>query len=269
MLKHTATIGAGIIFLVVLGVGYQSLKTWCSFEGPLPKLETASPEGERAKPSAIFDLRVAEPNKIAGRYYAEKVDKEDWGHKFFCDIKIGEVLLAIFTLYLVFYTARLYWATDKLTEADRPHVLVDRYSLTGLRNTDPSVATVNVDYAFRNHGKSPAFCNMLTVDVLHVKSGDVPNKPTYIHRKPNFLILGPGVFMGPISGAQLTIPFTLAERQDVVTGNAKLYVSGRIEYKDALGKPHISSFLYLLRLGANEAQDFYEAVGPRSYWTYT
>jgi hypothetical protein len=38
--------------------------------------------------------------------------------------------------------------------------------------------------------------------------------------------------------------FTLAERQEVVTGNAKLHVSGRIEYKDALGKSHLSSFLY-------------------------
>lgn len=215
---------------------------------------------------ATFDLRMAESNKIEGSY---RTEKEDWWNKFFCDIKIDEIFLAVFTLFLVLYTARLYWATDKLTDADRPHVLVDHYSVIGLRNTDATVTTVGVDYAFRNHGRGPAFCEMLTVDLLHVKDGGLPKKPTYTHRKPNFLILGPGVFIGPLRGAKMAIPFTLAEREDVIAGRATLYVSGRIEYRDALGKPHKSSFLFVLRVGAVEAEDFFEAIGPRSYWVYT
>jgi hypothetical protein len=270
----------------VLFSGLALLGNHCSLEGALPNLDSmlnpqrgeknaehtntgqyGSPqEGEQAKPTATFDLRVADPNKIEGRYHAEK---EDWWHKFLCDIKIGEVLLAVFTLLLFLYTARLYWATDKLADADRPHVLADKYSLAGLRNTDPAVTTVNVSYAFKNHGKSPAFCEMLTVDLMTVKNGAPPKKPTYTHRRPNFLILGPGIPMVPSGGTRAEIPFTLEERQAVIGGTATLYVSGRIEYRDALRKPHKSRFLYILRLGSNEVEDFFEAVGPRSYWTYT
>jgi hypothetical protein len=75
--------------------------------------------------------------------------------------------------------------------------------------------------------------------------------------------------MVPSSGTRAGIPFTLEERQAVISGTTTLYVSGRIEYRDALSKANKSSFLYILRLGSNEAEDVFEAVGPRSYWTYT
>src|SRR5882762_8207698 len=64
-------------------------------EGTESSKQGAAPQGEKAKPTATFELRIPEGNKIEGSYYADNADreKEDWGHKFLCDAKIGEFTL--------------------------------------------------------------------------------------------------------------------------------------------------------------------------------
>jgi hypothetical protein len=85
-------------------------------KGTEPSEQSSSPQGEKSKPTARFELRKTDTNKVEGRYYAEDTDreKETWSHKFFCDTKIGEFTLAVFTLFLVLFTGGLWWSTGKL-----------------------------------------------------------------------------------------------------------------------------------------------------------
>jgi hypothetical protein len=84
----------------------------------------ASPQGEKPKPSARFELRKTDTNKVEGRYYAENAgqEKEAWSHKFFCDTKIGEFALAVFTFVLVIFTGGLWWSTHGLLQAGNAQI---------------------------------------------------------------------------------------------------------------------------------------------------
>jgi hypothetical protein len=46
----------------------------------------------------------------------EKIESH-WWHTFFCEIRVGELAAAIFTLFLVVFTGFLWWSTDELRRA--------------------------------------------------------------------------------------------------------------------------------------------------------
>jgi hypothetical protein len=270
MLRVVATIGAALIFFVVLACGFFGLKTWCSSEGTLPKFETplkqdggpASPEGEQAKPAATFDLRMTDQNKIEGRYYGEKADKEDWGHKFFCDIKIGEVLLAIFTLFLVIYTARLYWATRKLADADRPHIFPGHFSISGMKTGEP----VTVGFNFENCGRSPAYLENLVFSAVHADT--LPRRPDFKNAAVQGLFFGyaPGKILFPApGGAKADIPLPPDVRTKVLDGKTTLFVYGRINFKETSGESHFQGFAYRYAPATDELFN----CGPGIYWDHS
>jgi hypothetical protein len=286
MLKHVATIGASLIFLLVLASGFLGLKTWCSSEGHLPRFEAplkpdgtkensehsstgqqaTSPEGEQAKPTATFDLRLTDQNKIEGRYYAEKAEKEDWGRKFFCDIKIGEVLLAIFTFFLVLYTARLYVATARLADADRPHMLISEMSARGI--TSPpgpdGMVTMLLEHKFLNYGRSPAFLRNVC---LKYTTDELVGPPTYDKRTPARFIIAVNSWYGSIAPSELKIDGT--EIRDVLVGNKEIYIYGRIEYSGLGQLPHIHRFAYSLLFEGGDASVRFYPAGRDSYWENT
>jgi hypothetical protein len=137
----TGSVSAAILFAAIVVGAYLLLKNECSLHEPFVQFQSgshgdgadnhaegtksrkqgAAPESAKSKPSATFELRIAEPNKIEGTYYAENAegDKGDWGHKFLCDTKIGEFSLALFTLVLVIFTGGLWWSTHSLWKAGR------------------------------------------------------------------------------------------------------------------------------------------------------
>jgi hypothetical protein len=286
MLRHLATFGAVLIFALVLAGGFFGMKTWCSPEGHLPRLDAplkphgakensensnagqqaASPEGEQAKPAATFDLRLADDNKLEGRYYTEKTEQEDWSHKFFCDVKIGEVLLAIFTFFLVLYTARLYVATVRLADADRPHMLISEMSASGI--TSPPGPDGNVTILFKhkfiNYGRSPAFLQNLCIQYT---AKELKGPPTYEKQTPTRFIIAVNSWYGSIKPSELKIDG--ADIREILAGNTELYIYGRIEYT-GLGKPpHVHRFAYYLVFEGGDASDRFYPAGPDSYWENT
>ena len=120
----------------------MSLAKVCSSDGPIIKFDSplkpngtndngehsdasknnTAPIGDKTEPAATFNLRITEPNKIEGCYYSENDDrkKSNWSQSFICETKVGEFAIALFTFFLVVFTARLYWATANLTHAERP-----------------------------------------------------------------------------------------------------------------------------------------------------
>jgi hypothetical protein len=113
-----------IIAGFVAGAAYWSLQDACSAESPLIKIQSQTkPNGadnhaeggdsseqrsdgnkeETKNPKGTFELRVTDRNKIEGSYSQENAngEKGDWGHKFICEIKITDFLIALFTCLLV------------------------------------------------------------------------------------------------------------------------------------------------------------------------
>jgi hypothetical protein len=281
MLRRTATIGVGAIFLLMLVLGYESLKTWCSFDGSLPKFEaqlkpngsnekTNNPnasqqptaqEWDQVKPTASFDLHVTDSHKIEGRYYAEKADKEDWGHKFFCDIKIGEVLLAIFTLFLVFYTARLYWATNKLADADRPHIFPGHFSIGGMRTGGP----VEVGFNFENCGRSPAYLRNIIIGAR--QETNLPEHPPFKEANTVEMLFGlaPGKVFFPAGKAKADIGISADVISKVLSGETTLFVYGCVNFEETSGIKHFQRFAYRYAPASDELVN----CGPGAYWDHS
>jgi hypothetical protein len=286
MLNRVATVGSALIFVLVLAGGFLGLKTWCSSEEHLPNLGTpwkpdggkgnpehsstrqqdSSPEGEQAKPAATFDLRLSESNKIEGRYYTEKPEKEDWGHKFFCDFKIGEALLSVFTFFLVLYTARLYVATARLAEADRPHMLISEMTARGITSppAEDGKVTILLEHKFINYGRSPAFLRNFC---LQYTTNELVNAPTYQTRTPTRFIIAVSSWYGSIKPSELTID--AAEIREVLLGNKTIQIYGRIEYSGLGESPHVHRFAYALLFESGDASVRFYPTGPDSYWENT
>jgi len=135
MLKYVAVIGSLLIVILLVGGSFRFLKGACSSDG-LIKIQSVTepnrtnnnsesaeasqqntaPQGNEAKPTATFNLRVTESGEAQGKYYASESNRNDgeWVHKFVCDTKIGEFAIAAFTLFLVAFTALLWLSTHRL-----------------------------------------------------------------------------------------------------------------------------------------------------------
>ena len=144
-------IGTAGVVLILLGAATLSfffLQRACSLQKPTANLaeqlnqsrpndhakdtnsgeSSATPQGQEARPTATFKLRVTQPNEINGSYYAEEREgeKEDWMHRFWCDTKIGEFIIAIFTIVLAGFTGALWFSTNRLYKATTDAVTLAR-----------------------------------------------------------------------------------------------------------------------------------------------
>lgn len=279
MLRRLATVGSWLVVAAAIYFGVGLLGSFCTLEGAPPNLESilnphwseknrehpntsqqSSPqEREQAKPAATFDLRVAESNKIEGSYHAEK---EGWWHKFFCDIKIGEVLLAIFTLFLVLYTARLYWATDKLADADRPHIFPGHFSISGMKTAEP----VTVGFNFENCGRSPAYLENIAIVIWH--AGALPKRFDFKKAKIIDIFFGhaPGKILFPApGGATANVSVDANMKTQILAGQNTLFVYGRINFRETSGKRHFQGFAYRC---VPETDELFNC-GPGIYWSHS
>jgi hypothetical protein len=282
MLKYIRDIAVVPIVLALVVLGFFLLQTVCSLDGHLPKLETpiqqggsnkdaehpdasqqdAPQKGEQTKPAVTFDLRIAEPNKKEGSYYAEKAEKEDWGRKFFCDVKIGEALVAAFTLFLVVYTARLYSATAKLADADRPHIFPGHFSISGM-TTDGSVT---VGFNFENCGRTPAYLENIAIVIWH--AGALPKRPDFKKAKIIDIFFGhaPGKILFPApGGAKADVSVDANMKTQILAGQNTLFVYGRINFKETSGKRHFQGFAYRY---VPESDELFNC-GPGIYWDHS
>jgi hypothetical protein len=227
-------------------------------EHPNTSQQGTSQEREQAKPTVTFDLRVAEPNKIEGRYHAEK---EGWWHKFFCDTKIGEVLLAIFTLFLVLYTARLYWATNKLADVDRPYIFPGHFSITGMKTQE----AIAVGFNFENCGRSPTYLENI---VIAVWQGEVlPKRPTFKNADTVniFAGLAPGKICFPAGNAKAEITVPAEVRAMVLSGETTLFIYGCVNFQETSGAKHFQRFAFRYTPTTDELVN----CGPRQYWDHS
>jgi hypothetical protein len=167
MLKYA--IGGSIAIILLLSAALLiSLGQHCSLEKPVPQTgaeskgdgsenrtkntesnqQGSAPHSTQTKgPTATFELGVAERNKIEGRYYTEggEGEKENWWHKFWREAKLGEFLLAVFTLFLVLFTGRFVvvhssplagWRTSAYHDAKRRRCAGEKHKAAVNRSPD-------------------------------------------------------------------------------------------------------------------------------------
>ena len=141
---------------------------------------------------ASSEVRTLEQTKSAGN------EETDWWHAFFYDIKITDVLLALFTLALVYYTRGLDRSTERLWEdskkqiaaaqsaanaaavsnritrelfiaEQRPWIFIDTTEHGKPRFDEEGRLWVTLKFIVKNIGKSPAFsAASCTTGSIHV-----------------------------------------------------------------------------------------------------
>lgn len=128
MLRWIAIVGTVVIVLAAIPASYFGLQNYCSLQQHREYENSnragtgeqhAAPEGKKTNPAATFNLRVTNLGEIEGSYYTKSTppEKEDWVIKFWCDAKIGEFSLVVFTFFLVLFTGGLWFSTHRLWQA--------------------------------------------------------------------------------------------------------------------------------------------------------
>jgi hypothetical protein len=132
MLK-VALVGIFVLILAAIPASYLALEKTCSLEQgrndeyaerASNSSNSAAPNGQHPNPTATFNLRITGEGTVDGNYYAKNAEgeKEKWTHKFWCDAKIGEFALVVFTLFLVVFTGGLWWSTHRLWKAGEKQI---------------------------------------------------------------------------------------------------------------------------------------------------
>lgn len=177
-------LGAFLILALVTVFSFLPLQKYCSSNNPLAKVESrAQPErtSENTKNAdsgkkgtapkkgestpAALKLPTSDSNSGNGNQNARSSEekKEDWTHKFWCETKVGEFAIALFTLLLVLFTGGLWWSTYQLWSAgekqlaatQRPWVKVDGIEMIGPLTFQDGEARLPLRITVSNKGKSP------------------------------------------------------------------------------------------------------------------
>jgi hypothetical protein len=295
MRKYFFVLGCAIVVAVLVVITYLMLQNSCSSDTsatlePIhknraeentkdanPGDQSAAPRGKASnKPTASFDLRITEPNKIEGNYYGTEGNREisNWRRNFWCDTKVGEFSIAIFNLFLVIFTGGLWWSTNRLwkittvlAEADRPHMSLSELSATGLhgRPDAEGFVTLTLNWKFTNLGKSPARIQDLCIMLW---TGDeYPEPIPYRGTVTTRYIIGVNGWYGLVKPSTTRTDATSLVK--VLRGEYELSVVGRLRYKGAFsGSEYVSRFCYQL-LMTGDGSERYIPAGPESYWEDT
>jgi hypothetical protein len=225
MLKHIASVIVWPAPLVAAALGCFALERSCSFV--------------EAKPNVAFE----------------------WWHKFFCEIKVGEALLAIFTLYLVLYTARLFWATAKLADADRPHIFPGHFAITGMTTQQ----NVEIGFNFENCGRSPAYLRNILIGVWH--GAHLPKRPKFkdVTTVDIPFSLAPGKVFFPAGNAKADISVPADVKAKVLSGETTFFVYGCVNFDETARIKHFQRFAYRYAPATDELVN----CGPSQYWDHS
>jgi hypothetical protein len=212
------------------------------------------------------DILQAIKEKIRGENPAASTgDKpRNWGHTFLCDVKVTDALVALFTLCLVAIGAwqgyALYQtvaATNTsalaLTQAERAHVFVrivnqnfgeilSTLNQLASSRTDRITAPAEVEFCFKNYGKTPAIVKEIAHDIILRR--EFPDEIDYI---PVDLV--PTERIIPTDNETekwkcLRTDFQVGDARDVIRAYRSFWFYGRVLYDDVFGIEHEHRFIY-------------------------
>jgi hypothetical protein len=176
--------------------------------------------------------------------YHEKPLLDKW-------LTYSTIFLSVVTFFLALFTAFLWGSTSKLVRGAnetaerelRAYVCVESSSGAESRE-DPSWPTFKIEA--KNFGKTPAFDVITWIGVAvqeYPMTSEFPNPPD--EEPQSKTILGPE--------CNTTLIGTFRRKPNafevgaVNNGTGAIYVQGRVDYKDAFGKPRFTTFCLVWR----------------------
>jgi len=282
ILKPLAYILGPLLIVVLLSwSGFVALKSACSSDSPLLKINQSLPpsrsyentkisdtngkdfalKNNQLAPSASFDLSVTGLNNVEGRYHAQNTEGNgsDWTRRFVCETKLGEFSLAVFTLFLVIFTGLLWSATDRLVRgADenarkqlRAYIGVEPRGVRRLLGQDILLG----HYALRNVGGIPAKkISMFAVTDYYLDGTQRSFRIGQLYETTTALIPKAEMTFGTATGVNIA---SLADDQgeDSASGVAGfIFVYGKVTYTDEFGTDGWTEFCHRYPCAMLEAE---------------
>jgi hypothetical protein len=226
------------------------------------------PQHDSRQPAKTEDrdspLREGVGNQITEKS-GQKSDKEDQWYREL--LKPTDWLLVVFTGLLAIYTRRLYVATGALVENDRPHLLINELSITGIQGTPDPDGNVEVlaTWKFMNIGRSAAHVREVVM-MLHwgdEYSDPIPNYQGEIRHR--YIVAANGWY-----GTARPLRYTVNADNIVklLTGEYHVSMIGRLKYANTAGREYTSRFCYEFLMNG-DASERYMPAGPDAYWQDT
>ena len=202
-------------------------------------------------PAASVELEIINQDKIAGKLYLEtwQGTKAAWVHKFVCDIRVGDFVIAIFSVFLAAFAGLLWWAIHQLQNAVRESTRSQKRDSEIIQRAYLSAYPLGIDpldaaaYAeghvgIRNVGHLPARKVRWFIDVT--TSSD--SRRTHF---PIGQLSGNNVIH---SGSEMKqwgrTAVSRQEFQSFQENNIWLYVWGAIHYDDGFGNDRHTNFCH-------------------------
>jgi hypothetical protein len=162
-------------------------------------------------------------------------------------------------------------AEQAVAMSERPWVDAQDWRLTA---KGPDSLT-SVKFNLRNFGKSPAWISKLSVKLIFIEAGtEFPSIPDYTSKIDNFYADAPGRVIP--AGETLEQNCLLEEMwmneeqfRQILRGLSYLWLFGRIDYEDALKRPHNTGFSAQFRLSgmpdARIEEGVWESASQEAY----
>ena len=149
------------------------------------------------------------------------------------------VIAAIQTLVFGWQGIQLKRTVEATHRSERPY-LFPTPPLAGLIPPSPNKFP-SIDYAFQNHGKTPAITAELRVEIILAKQ--LPRKPVFTHSEKQ---IGSTILDATFKTLPRTTNFnsnlTEAETQEVIAGTQSFFFFGYAKYTDIFGFTHTDGF---------------------------
>jgi hypothetical protein len=255
MLRYLIAVSTAVALAATIASwAIVSIRNECVSESTAPKSTSttnAKPQARVAPPIASLDLQISEQDRLEGKIYAEpwKGSRADWVHKVLCDIRAGELVVSIASVFLAFLAVLMFVGIRQLLTALRDSARAQRQESELIQRAYLSVHPGGVNpfdaasYAeghveIRNVGRLPARKVRWFIDAA--TSSDA--------RRAHFPI---GALSGNnvvVTGSELSqharTAISRQEFQGFYDNNLWVYVWGTIRYDDGFGNERYTNFCH-------------------------
>ena len=216
-----------------------------------PAKQGTSSRAQSKSPAVSVELEITNQDKIEGKLYVETWEgtKAAWMRKFVCDIRAGEFVVAIFSVFLAIF-AGLLWAgihqlQGAIRESVRSHTrdteIIQRAYLSAYPlGVDPFDAAANAEghVGIRNVGHLPARNVRWFIDVT--TSSDSRRTQFSIGQLSGNNVIHSGSEMKQCGRTAVS----RQEFQNFQENNIWVYVWGAIHYDDGFGNERHTNFCH-------------------------
>lgn len=157
--------------------------------------------------------------------------------------------LVVFTRGLMIYTRKLWGATDNLVERSEESTKTIERAYVTMTHVDPGVIwddknaeIFEIKMKIKNHGRTPANISDVRIGARVLENGDLLPQPfNYNHGNRETI---PNAFLVPDDHFYHPKTFPLrGENLEIKHGAKTLWVFGHVDYRDAFGVRHRSSYV--------------------------